>query len=427
MSNNTASTGDKVGDGGHIMPKTDPNSKWKDYESTFPVEYSPSLLESKVLDTSGVKTYENSKSDWYFEKMLENPYISSTLYFYQSEFGKTDSKILPFAESNGKESGDKLVRIANCITRQPTFSVNNRFDQTVATPFSAFNTKMFRTVRQLASLDKTFGAFLGSQTGQITQLLTAFKDNQDVGSFFHTLSSNALNAITAFQKNLNYLNTVQFDSDAALSRSFVSSDIESPIHATFFFLQNTSDTKEATNRVQAYNLLKYLMPHQKLYTSWLGTTEGNEGALVDLNPEMKDIVESMKNSVSEIAEKIGAKTAYDTVTDLTSRIFDGGVITTMSPGGYMTSNKTALDMARKGLPDKRTFVLTTPWGMRMNLLPSNVQITESQSKVVVNGNKVLPMFIQVDVDFISSRRLLTDDVMSHVLNKYKTDFSPTTD
>lgn len=85
----------------------------------------------------------------------------------------------------------------------------------------------------------------------------------------------------------------------------------------------------------------------------------------------------------------------------------------------MTSNQNAIERARKGLPDKRTFMLTTPWGLRMNLLPSNVQVTESQSKVVVNGNKILPMYIQIDIDFISSRRLLSDDVTAQLLNKYK--------
>ena len=200
----------------------------------------------------------------------------------------------------------------------------------------------------------------------------------------------------------------------------MASSVTSPVHATFFFLQDKDVKKhEETNRYKAAKLLSYMLPYQKLYTSWWGGQDGkNEGALLSENPEMKELVNDIEEATNDIAAKINAEKILGSVVDLTSSIFSGGVITTHSPGGYKTDNQKALIAAEKGIPDKRTFMLTTPWGMRLNLLPSNINITESQSKVIVNGSQILPLYIQIDIDFIPSRRLLSSDVIDNVSGKY---------
>lgn len=417
---NNASEGSKDKNNGSKTCKIpDPLDQWAEREKDLTWDYSPNMLAGFIGQGTPLKE-DSSDSNWYFDQIFENPYLSSTLYFYKTPMETPSSQSLGYSE------GESIIPIAKCIVRQPVTNIENRFDQTGSTPFSNFNTKVFKTLKQVAAFDKSpFGIALNTQTGMISKVLEGIvenskKENNSTG-FWGTIAQNALNAVTALKGSLNYLNTVQFESDAGLSRAFISNSISSPIHATFFFLQNTSlvDGAHKTNRERAYELIKYVLPYQKLYTSWIGQESGEEGALVALNPEMSTIVNDIRESVVSIAEKVGVDTIYDTAKDLASKIFDGGVITTMSPGGYMTSNQNAIERARKGLPDKRTFMLTTPWGLRMNLLPSNVQVTESQSKVVVNGNKILPMYIQIDIDFISSRRLLSDDVTAQLLNKYK--------
>lgn len=418
-------------DKGNSVPltKNDPMKKWKDFDENMTIDFDPNgMFDSQQVEDLKIDNYQDSDSCWYFDKIFENPYISSTLYFYQSDFDKSNELgISPYSKKEGENgetiiSGDFFMRIGTCIVRQPSFSVDNRFDQTGTTPFSNINTKLFRSIKQIADLDKQgFGFGIASTAGQISKLLELATQEQEPGSFWNTITQNALNAITAIKQNLNYLNTVQFESDAGMSRAFLMNTISSPLHATFFFLQKTAKVDSGdnkTNRARAAELLKYFLPHQKLYTSWI---DGDSGALTDLNPEFQTIVNDVKESINQTTAQIGISPITDTVSDITSQIFNGGVITTMSPGGFMTSNQQAINRARMGLPDRRTFILITPWGMRMNLLPSNIQITESQSKVIVNGNKVLPMFIQIDVDFIPSRRLLTQDVLNQILNKYNKD------
>ena len=235
---------------------------------------------------------------------------------------------------------------------------------------------------------------------------------QEEDGFINNIINNTQKLISGIKNSLNYLNAVQFESDAGLSRSFMANSISSPIHASFFFLQQQSSGK--TNREEAYELLKYFLPFQRLYTGWTG--EG--GILTTLNPDMTSIVDDIRNSINDTAESLGISIITDSVKDISDKLFNGGVITTMAPGGYITSNNVALQMAKNGQPDKRTFILTTPWGMRMNLLPSTINISESQSKVIVDNNKIVPLYIQIDVEFIPSRRLLTQDVVSQVLNKY---------
>lgn len=423
-STESAGTSDKKTES-HTCKIPDPMSEWNERENELAWDYSPTMLEGFVSDDENNKNLikgDASNSDWYFDQIFENPYLSSTLYFY-----KTPMQI-PAEEKNLTFSSDglTLVRLAKCIVRQPITNIENRFDQTGATPFSNLNTKIFKTLKQVAAFDKSpFGMTLNTQSGMISKglegIVESSKNENNSTGFWGTIAQNALNAVTAVKGALNYLNTVQFESDAGLSRAFISNAISVPVHATFFFLQNTSlvDSDHKTNRERAYELIKYFLPYQKLYTSWLSQESGNEGALIAMNPEMSTIVNDIRNSIVSIAEKVGVDTLYETAKDLASKIFDGGVITTMSPGGYMTSNQNALQRAKAGLPDRRTFMLTTPWGMRINLLPSNIQVTESQSKVVVDGNKILPMYIQIDVDFISSRRILSDDVTAQLLNKYK--------
>lgn len=420
MSTNTNENADKGLS--KILTPNDPMRKWDGFESDLTMEFDPtSMFNGQAVGNLGIDDYSNSTSNWYFDKIFENPYISSTLYFYQSGFNKNATMGIVKYNKEEKDnettaSGDFFQRIGTCIVRQPSFFVDNKFDQTGSNPLSSINTKIFRSLKQIASYDKYgFGWGIEANANSISNVLELLKQDQEEGSFWNTITQNALNIITSIKNNLNYLNTVQFESDAGLSRAFMANSISSPLHATFFFLQKTAkvDAENQTNRERAAKLLKYFLPHQKLYTSWI---DGDSGVLTDLNPEFKTIVEDVRKSINNTAAQIGVSTVTDAISNI--NFFNGGVITTMSPGGFMTSNHNAIERARNGMPDKRTFILITPWGMRMNLLPSNIQITESQSKVIVNGNKILPMFIQIDVDFIPSRKLLTQDVMSQILNKY---------
>lgn len=356
-------------------------------------------------DEKEVGKYLNSNSNWYFDKVFENPYISSTLYFNSST--KVDKL----------ENDTQYIAIEKCIVKPFSFSIDNRFDQVGSTPFSKINTLLFRNLRELASLDKSaFAIGLKTQSGLISNFLEGIKSSQaqngNEGGFFHSMASNALNLIEGFKTSLDVLNGVQFESDAGFARSFIASSISSPVHATFFFLQDTSKSID-TNRDRAANLLTRLLPYQQLYTSWLG----EKGVLTKYNPKLSKIVEDVREGIVDASEKLGVKFVTDTVSDITDKVFNGGVITTHAPNDYITQNQNALKSAIKGIPDKRTFLLVTPWGYRYNLLPINIQVQESQSKVIINDNKVLPMLIQIDVDFVTSRRLISQDVYNHVSGK----------
>lgn len=393
----------------------DPLDKWETYIDKNPTNtnYSPNNINSLVDDTKGIDDLLDSNSDWYFDKIFENPYLVSTLYFNNNDF--KDNKDVP---------NSKFMALGRCITRASGFSVDNRFDQVGATPFSRMNTAMFRNLKQIVAFDKSpFGMSMKNQTSLLEGLFGGQADGykkDGENDFWTTICYNALKVVRAISNSMHFLNSVQFESDAGFARSFMASSVTSPVHATFFFLQDKDVKKhEETNRYKAAKLLSYMLPYQKLYTSWWGGQDGkNEGALLSENPDMADLVNDIEAATNDIAAKINAEKILGSVVDLTSSIFSGGVITTHSPGGYKTDNQKALIAAEKGIPDKRTFMLTTPWGMRLNLLPSNINITESQSKVIVNGSQILPLYIQIDIDFIPSRRLLSSDVIDNVSGKY---------
>lgn len=377
-------------------------------------EYSPTNIENMFAAASGsnINQYISGDSEWYLDKIFENPYISSTLYFNQTAMGEAKTK-----------SGNNFLMLNRCIVRPLSFTVDNRFDSTGATPGSMLKVAMFENMRSIMSLTRSpIAKSLNMNSSFLQTLIEGFvkdreKEGRPADDFMGTVATNALVALKAFDNMTTYLNSVQFESDAKFSRAFIASSVHSPVHATFFFVQD-KDTG-ATNRQQAAELLKYFLPYQKLYTSW-------KDLLTEYNPEGEKIITDVETSINNIASRIGVETGLETVKDLTNTLFNGGVITTMAPGGYKTDNAGALTAAMKGIQDKRTFMLTTPWGMRTNLLPSNIQITESPSKVICKTNKVVPLFIQIDVDFVSSRRLLSEDVISHVSGKYNiTDFKST--
>lgn len=374
-------------------------SSWSSYSSSLSStsSYSPNdLISSFSSKATNVSDYNTSKSNWYYDQIFENPYLSSNLYYFNGE--------------------SKYVDLGKCIVGAPNIFVQNDWGKSAATVFSAGQTAMYRGMQNLLSRTTPTGQLVNTIFSQVNEFAQAAnvsaqdENPSSPDSVSKIISDNVKNLSDAVTNATSYMSGVQFENDAEFSRFFRAFGAEYPIKATFFFLQTTAKDSN-TNRDLAGNLMKYVLPYQqvnKSLESLLNSSEATSGLVSQIN-----------ESITNISSAIGATAIKESINNAVTKVLKTGVLTTYSPGGYKTDPQSAMTKAAENKQISNTFVIVTPWGIRRDLLPADINISESTAKVVINGSKVLPMFIQVNIGFVASRKLLSTDIMQQVSGKYE--------
>lgn len=345
-----------------------------------------SFVAALEANTDKINKY-NTKSSWFFEKIFENPYIASTLYFYKD------------ASVTALERG---------ICSNPIYDINNGWSLNGASIASEFGANMLKLLKNYISLDTKFGGYdffakltMGGM-GLVGKLLNqmnvdVFNENKFKG-WVEKNYEKLKNSVSEFSSSIIL-------DDSSLSSKYSSFEWNMNNNISFCFLQDSAKGKSIKERV--WELLKYFLPSQSSFE-------------FDFFKGKKEPGSNSINGESTNTEVDSGSKIVDKVFDFLNNQFKN-VIETRPPNEYTENLSQAARISKYFENDEmsnKTFILQTPWGLYHSLLPSRIEVVESNSKVLINNNKVVPMYIQVNVSFVPTRVRFVKDLEQTITGHY---------